>query len=175
VGSRIVALVVFAALVIVGGFANALWFPANAAPSSTVRVDVSTLARGQVRTVTAPTLDTQSFFLVRTRGGRVLALSRRTPDVGCRLDRVDDRTTNVYRAGLARWTFEDVCSGSKFVLDGHCIDGPCRHGLNRYAVRIDGGTALVDTSRVTEGPKRDREVSWQIGTDQFTVLPLPAT
>ena len=46
--------------------------------------------------------------------------------------------------------FIDPCTGARFSLDGSFLKGPAHRGLDRYALRLDGGQIIVDLSDTIE-------------------------
>lgn len=75
-------------------------------------------------------------------GTNIYAFSWRTPDqMNC-----------IFAWSSVTERFEDPCSGSKFTLDGHYIEGPAwRKRLDQYPVIIEGEQLQVDLSHVIQG------------------------
>lgn len=89
----------------------------------------------------------QRLWLVKLESGEVLALSQKSPHLGC---------TVTYRPefefeGHTGW-FRDPCSGSNWDLTGVKYSGPAPRGLDRYQVRILGGGVQAHLSRLIAGP-----------------------
>ncbi len=72
-----------------------------------------------------------------------MALFQKCPHLGCRVPFCQQ----------SQW-FECPCHGSKYNNAGEYRDGPAPRGLDRFAVRVEGGQVSVDTSSVVLGPPR---------------------
>lgn len=73
----------------------------------------------------------------------LFALSQKCPHLGCKVPFCE-----------SSGRFECPCHGSVFDLAGEWIKGPAPHGMNQYALSLDGQTVIVDTSKETTGPDR---------------------
>ncbi len=73
----------------------------------------------------------------------LMALFQKCPHLGCRVPFCQQ----------SQW-FECPCHGSKYNNAGEYRDGPAPRGLDRFAVRVEGGQVSVDTSSVVLGPPR---------------------
>lgn len=87
------------------------------------------------------------FHIVHLEGGELLALSAVDPHLGCTVPwrptfRFDDREG---------W-FRNPCHGETYDMAGHRVFGPAPRGLDRIAIKIDGGQVLVDLGAVTHDP-----------------------
>jgi cytochrome b6-f complex iron-sulfur subunit len=71
----------------------------------------------------------------------VVALYQKCVHLGCR----------VPFCATSQW-FECPCHGSQYNRVGEKKGGPAPRGLDRFAVQVDGGNVLVDTSLVVLGP-----------------------
>jgi cytochrome b6-f complex iron-sulfur subunit len=81
------------------------------------------------------------FYLLRN-GDRLLALSWRCPDRGCR--------TNWVGPTGSPSAFKDPCYGCLFDSNGVRTDGPAPRPLDLMALRVmDDGSVRVDTARVS--------------------------
>jgi len=70
----------------------------------------------------------------------VVALSEICPHLGCRVP---------FCASSGE--FECPCHGSKFNRAGDYLEGPSPRGMDRYAVEIVDGVAVIDTSDTIKG------------------------
>ena len=75
-----------------------------------------------------------------------VALSQKCPHLGCR----------VPWCQTSQW-FECPCHGSKYNRVGEKRGGPAPRGMDRYGMSVSGGSIIVDTSTLIQGPT--------IGTD----------
>jgi len=82
-------------------------------------------------------------FYVTNADNHLFALSQKCPHLGCRVPFCD-----------SSGRFECPCHGSVFDLAGEYIKGPAPHGMNQYAVSLDGQTLVVDTGKEITGPPR---------------------
>ncbi|HET7488776.1 MAG TPA: Rieske 2Fe-2S domain-containing protein [Acidimicrobiales bacterium] len=71
----------------------------------------------------------------------VVALYQKCVHLGCR----------VPWCKSSQW-FECPCHGSKYNRVGEKKGGPAPRGLDRFGVQVAGGTVIVDTSKVIQGP-----------------------
>ena len=71
----------------------------------------------------------------------VIALSEVCPHLGCRVPYCES----------SGW-FECPCHGSKFDRAGDYMEGPSPRGMDRYAVEIVDGVAVIDTAQRITGP-----------------------
>lgn len=81
-----------------------------------------------------------TFWLVHTHEA-LLALDPHTPD---------------WRRCEYNWEspnsrFVDPCHGSKFALDGALLEGPADQSLDRYRIRVEDSTIVVNLARVIPG------------------------
>ncbi len=95
---------------------------------------------------------TEGRLFVANAGGHLFALSQRCPHLGCRVPFCD-----------SSGRFECPCHGSKFDLGGEWIQGPAPRGMDQYDLRLENGSLVVDTSKLSAGPDR--------GADQFLTPP----
>jgi len=72
--------------------------------------------------------------------GEVVALSEVCPHLGCRVPYCD-----------SSGEFECPCHGSKFNRAGDYLEGPTPRGMDKYAVSIVDGIAVIDTSKKIDG------------------------
>jgi cytochrome b6-f complex iron-sulfur subunit len=82
-------------------------------------------------------------LFVANTGDRVFALSQKCPHLGCRVPFCD-----------SSGRFECPCHGSKYDIGGEWIEGPAPRGMDRYVVKLIGGSLVVDTSKLLTGPGR---------------------
>lgn len=82
-------------------------------------------------------------------GTDVIALYRKCPHLGCNVPQLCDRS---------EW-FECLCHGSKYTVLGEKRDGPAPRGMDSFAVRVEDGVYIADTSVKISGPP--------IGTETF--------
>ena len=71
----------------------------------------------------------------------LVALYQKCVHLGCR----------VPWCGTSQW-FECPCHGSQYNRVGEKKGGPAPRGLDRFALAVEGGQVVVDTSTVIEGP-----------------------
>jgi cytochrome b6-f complex iron-sulfur subunit len=72
----------------------------------------------------------------------VMAFYRKCPHLGCQVPQLCDQS---------QW-FECLCHGSKYTVLGEHRDGPAPRGLDRFAVSIEDGVYVIDTSEIESGP-----------------------
>ena len=77
-----------------------------------------------------------------TEGG-YMALYQRCVHLGCR----------VPWCATSQW-WECPCHGSKYNQVGEYKEGPAPRGLDRFAITVQGGQIVVDTSKIVTGPPR---------------------
>ena len=75
-----------------------------------------------------------------------VALYQKCPHLGCR----------VPWCQTSQW-FECPCHGSKYNRVGEKKGGPAPRGMDRFSLEVSGGSIVVDTAVVVQGPP--------IGTD----------
>ena len=133
--------------------------------ATVVRVDVSDLKQGRVLAVAVELPATglpphreerrARVFFVR-RDGRVDAFLGVSTHLGCSLLVPGDaRYGRGFDENPRDPRIEDPCGGSTYAFDGRCVGGPCPRDLDRFTVRLSGGTAQIDLSRlITGSPKR---------------------
>ena len=85
----------------------------------------------------------QGRLFVAHTGTVIYALSQKCPHLGCRVPFCDS----------SGW-FECPCHGSKYDLGGEWIEGPAPRGMDRFDLKLVGGTLVADTSKVITGPPR---------------------
>jgi Rieske Fe-S protein len=95
---------------------------------------------------------TEGRLYVANASGHLFALSQKCPHLGCKVPFCD-----------SSGRFECPCHGSRFDLAGEWIQGPAPQGMDRYDLRLENGTLIVDTSKVMTGPER--------GADTFLTPP----
>ena len=88
----------------------------------------------------------------------LMAVYQKCAHLGCR----------VPFCGDSRW-FECPCHGSKYNYAGEWRLGPAPTGLHRFAVRVQGNTVSVDTSKVVPGPPRGTDTIRQSPEGPFCV------
>jgi cytochrome b6-f complex iron-sulfur subunit len=88
----------------------------------------------------------------------LMAVYQKCAHLGCRVPFCDQ----------SRW-FECPCHGSKYNYAGEWRLGPAPTGLHRFAVRIQGNTVNVDTSKVVPGPPRGTDTIRQSPEGPFCV------
>lgn len=82
-------------------------------------------------------------LFVANTGNRLFALSQKCPHLGCRVPFCE-----------SSGRFECPCHGSKYDLGGEWIEGPAPRGMDRYPLKLAGGSLVVDTSKLLTGPDR---------------------
>ena len=92
------------------------------------------------------------FWLVRLESEEFLALSQRSPYLGCTVPWRPDFEFK----GETGW-FRDPCHSGTFDLLGRCFAPQCPRGMDRFQVRIEEGQVQVDVSNVILGPPLDFE------------------
>jgi len=85
----------------------------------------------------------QGRLFVAHTGTELYALSQKCPHLGCRVPFCD-----------SSGRFECPCHGSKYDLGGEWVEGPAPRGMDRYGLKVVGGSLVVDTSKVITGPSR---------------------
>jgi cytochrome b6-f complex iron-sulfur subunit len=88
----------------------------------------------------------------------LMAVYQKCAHLGCRVPFCDQ----------SRW-FECPCHGSKYNYAGEWRLGPAPTGLHRFAVRVQGNTVSVDTSKVVPGPPRGTDTIRQSPEGPFCV------
>ncbi len=73
----------------------------------------------------------------------LMALYQKCVHLGCRVPFCQQ----------SQW-FECPCHGSKYNRAGEYRDGPAPRGMDRFAVRVEDGRVVVDTSEIVTGPVR---------------------
>jgi cytochrome b6-f complex iron-sulfur subunit len=68
----------------------------------------------------------------------------------------------------SQW-YECPCHGSKYNRAGEYQDGPAPRGMDRFAVRVQGGLVQVDTSEIILGPPRGTDTIGQQPEGPFCV------
>ncbi len=82
-------------------------------------------------------------------GTEVVALYRKCPHLGCQIPALCESS---------KW-FECLCHGSKYTILGEKRAGPAPRGMDSFAVSVEDGIYVIDTSAIVSGPP--------IGTDTF--------
>jgi cytochrome b6-f complex iron-sulfur subunit len=82
-------------------------------------------------------------LFVANTGSRIFALSQKCPHLGCRVPFCE-----------SSGRFECPCHGSKYDIGGEWIEGPAPRGMDRYSLKLSGGSLVVDTSKLLTGPGR---------------------
>jgi cytochrome b6-f complex iron-sulfur subunit len=88
----------------------------------------------------------------------LMALYQKCAHLGCRVPFCDQ----------SRW-FECPCHGSKYNYAGEWRLGPAPTGLHRFAVKVQGTTVTVDTSKIITGPPRGTDTIKQSPEGPFCV------
>jgi cytochrome b6-f complex iron-sulfur subunit len=88
----------------------------------------------------------------------LMAVYQKCAHLGCRVPFCDQ----------SRW-FECPCHGSKYNYAGEWRLGPAPTGLHRFAVRVQGNTVNVDTSKIVPGPPRGTDTIRQSPEGPFCV------
>jgi cytochrome b6-f complex iron-sulfur subunit len=91
-------------------------------------------------------------------GDGLMALYQKCVHLGCR----------VPFCQVSQW-FECPCHGSKYNNAGEYRDGPAPRGMDRFAVRVEGGTVKVDTSQIILGPPRGTDTIGQAPEGPFCI------
>jgi hypothetical protein len=126
--------------------------------SASISVDIRTLPIGGVQplSVNLPGANAGNgrIFVVRESADTVVAfLGRSTASTACRLTWVHDPDRALI-TDLPAAEFEDPCGGAYYTFAGECIAGPCRRGLDHYAIRVVAGTVRIDLSDLVAGTPR---------------------
>ena len=90
-----------------------------------------------------PAKDSEDRFADITGGAPFMALYHKCVHLGCR----------VPWCASSSW-FECPCHGSRYNLWGEYQFGPAPRGLDRFAVSVEEGQVIVDTSTIITGPPR---------------------
>jgi cytochrome b6-f complex iron-sulfur subunit len=88
----------------------------------------------------------------------LMAVYQKCAHLGCRVPFCDQ----------SRW-FECPCHGSKYNYAGEYQLGPAPTGLHRFAVKVEGTTVNVDTSKIIPGPPRGTNTIHQSPEGPFCV------
>jgi len=87
--------------------------------------------------------DSPVYDLVNAKDTKMVALYRKCVHLGCS---VPHCSTSLL--------FECPCHGSKYRLSGEFYGGPAPRGLDRFPIAVQGGSVMVDTGAVQQGPPR---------------------
>jgi cytochrome b6-f complex iron-sulfur subunit len=90
-----------------------------------------------------PALDPDGSYKEITNGAPFMALYQKCVHLGCRVPWCES----------SKW-FECPCHGSRYNRWGEYQFGPAPRGLDRFALRVEEGRVIVDTSTVVTGPSR---------------------
>jgi cytochrome b6-f complex iron-sulfur subunit len=90
----------------------------------------------------------------------IMPLYQRCVHLGCRVPWCEQ----------SQW-FECPCHGSKYNHAGEYQLGPAPRGLDRFVIKIDGGSVFVDTSQVILGPPRGTNTIDEPPQGPFCVAP----
>ena len=90
-----------------------------------------------------PALDPDGSYAELTSDAKVMALYQKCVHLGC----------TVPWCAPSQW-FECPCHGSRYNRWGEWQFGPAPRGLDRFAIAVEDGVVVVDTSRVITGPTR---------------------
>jgi cytochrome b6-f complex iron-sulfur subunit len=93
-----------------------------------------------------PALDRDGAYASITNGASVMAVYHRCVHLGCR----------VPWCGSSQW-FECPCHGSQYNRWGEYQFGPAPRGLDRFALTVQDGRVIVDTSKIVTGPARQAD------------------
>jgi cytochrome b6-f complex iron-sulfur subunit len=110
----------------------------SAASGATIKV--GTVASFKAESATY--ISAGRLFIANT-GSRIFAISQKCPHLGCRVPFCE-----------SSGRFECPCHGSKYDLGGEWIEGPAPRGMDRYLLKLEGDTVVVDTSKLITGPGR---------------------
>jgi cytochrome b6-f complex iron-sulfur subunit len=88
----------------------------------------------------------------------IMALYQKCVHLGCRVPFCEQ----------SQW-FECPCHGSKYNRAGEYRDGPAPRGMDRFAVRVESGSVVVDTSLRIEGPPRGTDTIEQDPEGPFCI------
>jgi cytochrome b6-f complex iron-sulfur subunit len=88
-------------------------------------------------------LDPDNAYAEVTNGAPFMALYQRCVHLGCRVPWCES----------SKW-FECPCHGSRYNRWGEYQFGPAPRGLDRFALFVEEGRVIVDTSKVETGPSR---------------------
>ncbi|MGH2740851.1 MAG: ubiquinol-cytochrome c reductase iron-sulfur subunit [Actinomycetota bacterium] len=88
----------------------------------------------------------------------LMALYQKCVHLGCRVPFCE----------VSQW-FECPCHGSKYNAVGEYRDGPAPRGMDRFAVKVEGGKVVVDTSNIVLGPVRGTDTIGQTPEGPFCV------
>ncbi len=111
---------------------------ATGASAGTIRLgDVGSFQEG-----TATYFPEGRLYLVNAKR-HFFALSQKCPHLGCRVPFCE-----------SSGRFECPCHGSVFDLAGEYIAGPSPRGMDRYALKAEGNSLVVDTGSPESGPDR---------------------
>jgi cytochrome b6-f complex iron-sulfur subunit len=82
-------------------------------------------------------------FYVTSYEGSLYALYQKCPHLGCRVP---------FCGGSGQ--FECPCHGSVFNIKGEYLDGPAPRGMDRFPIRVEGDSVVVNTGSTEEGPAK---------------------
>jgi cytochrome b6-f complex iron-sulfur subunit len=94
-------------------------------------------------------VDAEAYYADITNGGqaRVMAVYQVCPHLGCKVPWCQS----------SQW-FECPCHGSRYNRWAEYRGGPAPRGMDRFALTIEEGRVIVDTSQIIEGPSRQTNV-----------------
>ncbi|MGA7269967.1 MAG: ubiquinol-cytochrome c reductase iron-sulfur subunit [Acidimicrobiia bacterium] len=121
------------------------WDVLRPPPSAAGAGPVRTLPPSAIPEKTVLEIKSAHGYLTRN-GDEVVALSWKCPHLGCRVPWCDSSSE-----------FECPCHGSVFNRVGEYREGPAPRGMDRYAVSVQDGVLVVDTSSVITGPPHGPE------------------
>ena len=94
-------------------------------------------------------------FVVNRAGASPVALDRRSPWLGCRVQVATREEGAAFGHALPdgfEVGFADPCHGGVYAIDGTHVAGPGSRSLSRYPVYVDGsGTVMVDLTSLVAG------------------------
>lgn len=97
-----------------------------------------------------PEEDPEGEYAEITNGARIMALFWTCVHLGCKVPWCQS----------SQW-FECPCHRSRYNRWGEYADGPAPRGLDRFAVRVEDGTLIIDTSETITGPSRTTDTLQQ--------------
>jgi cytochrome b6-f complex iron-sulfur subunit len=100
---------------------------------------------------------TESVYQGITSDG-LMALYQKCVHLGCRVPFCEQ----------SQW-FECPCHGSKYNRAGEYRDGPAPRGMDRFALKVENNTVVVDTSNIILGPARGTDTIGQSPEGPFCV------
>ena len=130
----------FVALVVVGAIAA---YPTGSKVDQVTGVQWVTVARTDDLQTDQPVyIFEQKLWLVKLDSGEIIALSHKSPFLGCTVPWRPDFKFK----GITGW-FRDPCQSGTFDLTGACFAPQCPRGMDRYPIQLVKGQVQVNIAK----------------------------